>query len=436
MYPFAQARLLVLFFLLCSSYSFATSNPLFSIHGSNTLGAELNAKLLMGWFNERHASQVQRINTLENEYRIRAYDGLKQQWQEVRVSAHGSSTGFTHLIEKTGDIAASSRPIKSAEKKELSVQAPISTAEFEQVVAIDGLAIIVHPSNPLKKISLAQLKAIFSGEITHWEDIQAGVGAIHLYARDEHSGTWDSFNSMILNNRPLAAAQRFESNSALALAVSQDAGAIGFVGMGAIGENKTLALYEGQAQALPPNPLTVATEDYLLSRRLFMYSVSTKPAVKEFLHFVQSPAGQKIVAESGYISQQITAVTPRIDPLLPNPFKNLTQNAQRLTLNFRFIEGKVELDNKGNRDLQRLVAYLQQHPQMHLLLLGFADPKSSDENSKLLSKLRTRLVYSKLMRLGVHHAEVVGLGDEVLIAAAEELAGKIKNRRVEVWVRP
>jgi phosphate transport system substrate-binding protein len=400
------------------------------------LGAELNAKLLMGWFNERHASQVQRINTLENEYRIRAYDGLKQQWQEVRVSAHGSSTGFTHLIEKTGDIAASSRPIKSAEKKELSVQAPISTAEFEQVVAIDGLAIIVHPSNPLKKISLAQLKAIFSGEITHWEDIQAGVGAIHLYARDEHSGTWDSFNSMILNNRPLAAAQRFESNSALALAVSQDAGAIGFVGMGAIGENKTLALYEGQAQALPPNPLTVATEDYLLSRRLFMYSVSTKPAVKEFLHFVQSPAGQKIVAESGYISQQITAVTPRIDPLLPNPFKNLTQNAQRLTLNFRFIEGKVELDNKGNRDLQRLVAYLQQHPQMHLLLLGFADPKSSDENSKLLSKLRTRLVYSKLMRLGVHHAEVVGLGDEVLIAAAEELAGKIKNRRVEVWVRP
>ncbi|MEN9464257.1 MAG: hypothetical protein RL217_438 [Pseudomonadota bacterium] len=390
----------------------------------------------MGWFNERHASQVQRINTLENEYRIRAYDGLKQQWQEVRVSAHGSSTGFTHLIEKTGDIAASSRPIKSAEKKELSVQAPISTAEFEQVVAIDGLAIIVHPSNPLKKISLAQLKAIFSGEITHWEDIQAGVGAIHLYARDEHSGTWDSFNSMILNNRPLAAAQRFESNSALALAVSQDAGAIGFVGMGAIGENKTLALYEGQAQALPPNPLTVATEDYLLSRRLFMYSVSTKPAVKEFLHFVQSPAGQKIVAESGYISQQITAVTPRIDPLLPNPFKNLTQNAQRLTLNFRFIEGKVELDNKGNRDLQRLVAYLQQHPQMHLLLLGFADPKSSDENSKLLSKLRTRLVYSKLMRLGVHHAEVVGLGDEVLIAAAEELAGKIKNRRVEVWVRP
>lgn len=436
MYPFAQARLLVLLFLLSTHYSFATSNPLFSIHGSNTLGAELNAQLLMGWFSERGSTQIQRLTTQENEYRIRAYDNRTQKWQEVQVSAHGSSTGFTHLIEKTGDIAASSRPIKSTEKQELSTQAPIRAAEFEQVVAIDGLAIIVHPNNPLTKISLAQLKAIFSGEMTRWEDIQAGVGAIHLYARDERSGTWDSFNSMILNNRPLASAQRFESNSALALAVSQDINAIGFVGMAAIGNNKTLALYEDQAQALHPTPLNVATEDYLLSRRLFMYSVSAKPAVKEFLHFVQSPAGQKIVAKSGYIAQQITAVTPSLDPLLPSSFKNLTQNAQRLTLNFRFIEGKVELDNKGNRDLQRLVAYLQQHPQMRLLLLGFADPKSSDENSKLLSKLRTRLVYSKLMRLGIHHAEVVGLGDEVLIAPAEELAGKIKNRRVEVWVRP
>lgn len=413
----------------------ATSQILFRIHGSNTLGAELSAQLLMAWFNERGASHIQRIPTQENEYRIRAYQETLNTWQEVEVTAHGSSTGIKHLIEKTGDIAAASRSIKSTEKTALGLNKE-TLAEFEQVVAIDGLAIIVHPNNPIKKLSLAQLKAIFSGEIKTWEELNAGTGAIHLYARDERSGTWDSFSSLVLQNAALAPAKRFESNNALAAEVSADPNGIGFTSLSAQGKSKVLAIYEGDALPLLPTSLSIATEDYLLSRRLFMYSTSPKPAVRDFLQFIQSQAGQNIVEKVGFISQNIRAVSPAAAASLPAEFNGLSTQAQRLTVNFRFIEGKIELDNKGNKDLQRLADYMRTRENYRLVLLGFTDPKSSDENSKLLSRLRTKMVNSKLMRLGVHHAEAIGLGDGILVAETQTLIGQIKNRRVEVWIQP
>ena len=219
-------------------------------------------------------------------------------------------------------------------------------------------------------------------------------------------------------------------------AVLADRYGIGFVSMAAVGNKKLLAVYEGTAQALKPNHLTVATEDYVLSRRLFMYAAADKPEVHNFMSYMQSDAGQQIVAETGYISQKIEAVVPADYQSLPRGYQRLTEGAQRLTVNFRFLDDKVELDNKGVKDIQRLVDYLQDSPTQKLLLIGFVDPKSTDAKSQRLSTLRTRLVNSKLMRLGIHNAEVVGLGDDLLVAATDEFNGRLKNRRVEVWVRP
>lgn len=427
--------------LLCTisslNYAAAPSHLLFSIHGSNTLGAELTAKLLQGWLAERGATQVQRIAEIrDNEYRVRGFDNNTQQWQEVLVTAHGSGTGYEHLQQGSGDIAASSRPIKTNEINALAELDNMKSALVEHVVAIDGLAIIVHPTNPVDKLSVDQLQAIFSGEITRWEQLKAGFGSISLYARDEHSGTWDSFQSMVLGKKTLAPAQRFDANKAVADAVLADKNAIGFVSMAAVGKAKLLAIYEGHAQALHPNHLTVATEDYVLSRRLFMYTPRAKVEVEEFMRFVQSNAGQQLVAEVGYIAQKINAVLPAFYHHLPQDFQRLTANAKRLTVNFRFTEGKVELDNKGIKDIYRLAQFMRQYPQHELLLVGFTDPKSSDQKSKFLSKMRTRMVNSQLIRLGVYHAEVVGLGDDLLVAAIDEQAGRHKNRRVEVWIKP
>ncbi|MDO6806331.1 substrate-binding domain-containing protein, partial [Wenyingzhuangia sp. 1_MG-2023] len=86
-----------------------------------------------------------------------------------------------------------------------------------------GLAIVVHPSNPVSELSVDEISEIFSGGYTDWSQVGGRPGAIHVYARDENSGTWDSFKSMVLGNTPLiASAKRFESNAVLSDEVSAD----------------------------------------------------------------------------------------------------------------------------------------------------------------------------------------------------------------------
>jgi phosphate transport system substrate-binding protein len=116
----------------------------------------------------------------------------------IEVAAHGSSTGFTALKTASADLAASSRPIKDSELLDLEALGDLKSAEAEQVIAIDGLAIILHPRNPLKQLDTEQLARIFSGEVKTWEDLGGHGGSIHLYARDDQSGTYDTFKELVL----------------------------------------------------------------------------------------------------------------------------------------------------------------------------------------------------------------------------------------------
>ena len=233
-------------------------------------------------------------------------------------------------------------------------------------------------------------------------------------------------------------AHRFESNDALSDRVSADENGIGFVGLGSVRQSKLVAVSDGSAKALLPNKLTVATEDYALSRRLFMYSLgaSDNHFVNEFLEFSLSNTGQKDVSDAGFISQELHAVMPTYYEDLPQTFLEVTEQSQRLTINFRFKEGSAKLDNKAQEDLKRLINYLHTNQNLEVILVGFGDPKRSAERSQLLSKLRAMAVRRELVRHGIYPEKTVGLGESFPVASANHLDGRIKNRRVEVWVRP
>lgn len=411
---------------------------LFAIHGSNTIGEQLAPDLLQHWFASEGLTDIRVTATgVENERLVSALDATRNSRVEVLVAAHGSGTGYQHLLAGTGDIAASSRPAKSQEQELLRPFADLRSPQSEHVIAIDGLAIIVHPQNPVAQLSVEQLAALFSGDIQDWAQVGGRAGPVRVYARDDQSGTWDSFKSLVLGKRSLAAgASRYESNSGLSDAVALDQGGIGFVGLAAVRNARLLAVYEDTAHAMQPNQLTVATEDYVLSRRLFMYTrADAKPAVNEFIAFIQTDAGQAVVAETGFISQQVQALMPEFYAELPESFRALTAGAQRLTVNFRFEQGSAQLDNKALRDLQRLIGYSEQHPQAELLLIGFGDPKKTETRSQLLSRLRAMSVRRELVREGIYPRETLGFGDDLLVASVAEDAGRVKNRRVEVWVR-
>jgi phosphate transport system substrate-binding protein len=244
------------------------------IQGSNTIGAKLGPALVKGMMEEEGLRAIQQTpGDRENEVHILGHDAQGNQVQ-VELAAHGSSTGFAALKDGSAELAASSRPIKDAEFQDLAGFGDLRSQYAEQVIAIDGLAIIQHPANPLRALTTAQLAAVFAGEVKTWEELGGQGGAIHLYARDDQSGTYDTFKELVLSRqgKSLAAgAQRFESNDKLSAAVSADPQGIGFVGLASINQARALAIADGDSQAMAPGADLIATEDYPLSRRLFLY---------------------------------------------------------------------------------------------------------------------------------------------------------------------
>lgn len=186
----------------------------------------------------------------------------------VALASHGTSTAFASLAAGQAELGMASRPIQAKEREATKALGDLSAEGSEYIVALDGVAVIVHPSNPLKQLTLAQLRDLFTGRTGDWSALGAPAGAVRLHARDEKSGTWDTFRALVLDKQALAAGTtRHEDSRALAAAVAADPMAIGFVGLPYAEAAKTLALADGQGAALRPSRFTVATEDYAPPRR-------------------------------------------------------------------------------------------------------------------------------------------------------------------------
>ena len=434
--------LLVLFPLsaVAASLPVPDQGPALRIQGSNTIGAALGPALVKGLLEHQglqavHSEPAQGAN----EQRVigKTHQGKTV---TVEVAAHGSSTGFTALKKATADLAASSRPIKDSELVDLEPVGDLKSPLAEQVIAIDGLAIILNPLNPLNTLNTEQLAQVFNGEVSTWEALGGIGGAIHLYARDDQSGTYDTFKELVLNRRgkPLAPAHRFESSEALSDAVSHDPQGIGFIGLPYVRQAKAVAIIDGDSQPMLPLNSLIATEDYPLSRRLYFYlpPSSRNPWAKALVDFTQSSKGQAIVAANGFIAQHVQAigVTPRAS--MPEGYQAIAHEAQRLTVNFRFEEGSASLDNKARQDVQRVVAYIRNHGKLdkQVTLVGFGDAKNDPQRAALLSKLRAMAVRRELVKSGVVLRDILGFGAQMPVAANTADEGRIKNRRVEVWV--
>ncbi|NQD57691.1 OmpA family protein [Pseudomonas sp. CM25] len=432
-------RLLVLLLTLIPLATLAEPSHL-RVQGSNTIGAALLPALVQGQLRAQQATAIeQQPGKLANETVITARDALGQPMR-IDIAAHGSSTGFVALGRGEADLAAASRPVNDREARQLRALGDLRAAAAEQVIGLDGVAVIVHPDNPLPQLTTRQLAQIFSGQIQRWEQLGIAGGAIHLYARDDRSGTYETFKALVLepqHEELSAVARRFESSDDLAAGVSTDRQAIGFSSLAAVHGAKVLAVAEGDAPAMLPQRALVASEDYPLSRRLYFYlPANPRPQAKALAEFAQSPAGQAIVAQHGFVSQQIKAQPVPPQASMPPRYRTLAQQAQRLSVNFRFQEGSASLDNKALRDVQRVAEYLRQAGKLQskTVLVGFGDPKETPGRAALLSRLRAQAVRRELARDGVAVLEVTGMGDELPVAGNELEQGRLRNRRVEVWV--
>lgn len=419
----------------------ADSKPVLRIHGSNTIDAQLGPALVEGLLSKQGLHNVHReAGPAVNELRVIGTTPDGQQLM-VEVAAHGSGTGFSALKARKADIAASSRPIKEAEAQDLAQIGNMKNAAAEQVIAIDGVAVILHPGNPLRELTTEQLARIFSGEIHNWQELGGKDGEIHLYVRDEQSGTFETFKELVLLKYRKAlslGAKRFESSEQLSDEVSRDRNGIGFIGLPYVRHSKAVAVADGESRPMLPTAGLIATEDYPLSRRLYLYLPveAQHPWANALVDFAQSAEGQAIVAQNGFVAQTVQAIKVKATAQMPDEYQALTREAERLSVNFRFAQGSARLDNKALLDVKRVADYLKQHDKLdqRVTLVGFGDAKSDTRRAQLLSRLRAMAVRRELIKNDVTLRDVLGLGDEMPVAANDLDDGRIKNRRVEVWV--
>lgn len=417
------------------------TQPVLRIHGSNTIDAQLGPALVEGLLRQQGLLEIRtETGTSSNELRVIGTTAQGGQ-VSVEIAAHGSGTGFTALKAGKADIAASSRPIKDREVEDLATLGNLKSGSAEQVIAIDGVAVILHPGNPIRQLTTEQLARVFSGDIRNWQELGGKDGEIHLYARDEQSGTFETFKELVLlKYRKVlsSSAKRFESSERLSDEVSQDRGAIGFIGLPYVRNSKPVAVADGDARPMLPTVSLIATEDYPLSRRLYLYlpDHAHQSWAKALVNFAQSPEGQAIVAQIGFVAQTVQAIKVQATAQMPGQYQALTREAERLSVNFRFAQGSATLDNKALLDVQRVADYLKHHGKLdqRVTLVGFGDAKSDPQRAQLLSRLRAMAVRRELMKSNVVLREVIGFGDEMPVAANDLDDGRIKNRRVEVWV--
>ncbi|MBI3774903.1 MAG: PstS family phosphate ABC transporter substrate-binding protein, partial [Gammaproteobacteria bacterium] len=371
---FSVFLILTLFHTPVSAADSATPAVL-RMHGSNTVGSKLAPELVRQWLTSKGYSVTEILDVAPEQRRVSARNN-KGETLMVEINSHGTSTAFADLAADQTDIGMASRPIKPEELAVLKPLGKLNQPNCEYVIALDGLLVIVHPSSPLRELRKDMLRKIFTGEISDWAKAGGTPGKIQVYARDDKSGTYDTFSSLVLNGAPLAAnARRYESSDELADAVVHDPAGIGFVGFAYGHSAKQLAIAEPGATPIVPVPFNVGTEDYALSRRLFLYLPEQPrlPLAQDFVNFAVSHAAQKTVEESGYISQAIVANNQAIADAAPQEYKELTRGAERLSLNIRFRPGYAKLDSKAVRDVERLSEFMArpENRSRKLMLFGF-----------------------------------------------------------------
>ena len=358
----------------------------------------------------------------------------------VTVEALGSSTGFVGLFDRTADIGAASRPIKD---KEVNKAAELGVELEEWVIAYDGIAVIVHPSNTLQSMTVEQLSAVFTGKVKNWAEVGGADLPIKRISRPSYSGTHGFFKNKVVrmgdkSRKDLDFAKDTmiqEHNEDLVKEVAKDPAAISYVGAGWLNDNiKAMAVAKQAGDAaVKPSLDTIRDSSYPVSRPLLMYT--RKPISEDqaaFLRFVLTKDGQKLVQKHGFVDVEppTADMLPTFDPKVPQP--------PPVTITRLFFEaGQMKVKGANRRILTSLLRTLQKTNDT-VLVQGNSDSEGKKLNNAHVAKQRAAAVATFLMNYGIPEERITvnGAAMENPLGTNETAEGRAKNRRVDIFVIP
>ncbi|ADL12393.1 phosphate ABC transporter substrate-binding protein [Acetohalobium arabaticum] len=214
----------------------------------------------------------------------------------ITVRGGGSGNGIAALVDGAVDIADASRFIKEGEYDQARDN---GIYPVPHRVAMDGIAVVLHPSNSVDGLTLDEIKAIYTGEITNWKELGGEDEEIVVVSRDSSSGTFEVFGEIALEGEKVAPSALMQaSNGAVSGTVSETEGAIGYVGLGYLSDDLKAVKVNG----VKPSNATVASGAFPIARPLFMFTDGWPEGLTaKFINFVLSAEGQEIAEEQGYV---------------------------------------------------------------------------------------------------------------------------------------
>ena len=445
--------------------------------GSNLIGEKLAGDLAVDYAKRQKLPGSRTVTSPDpDEYEIVSLGSEGDKSLRTHIEAHGTSTGLRKLLAGEADIWMASRQVRQSDlddaRKKGANNVPtleqMMSKTWENVIGLDAMVAAVHPRNPIKALTLAQIRDIFSGKIKTWAAVGGPDLPVTPFSSGLNSGTFDAFCAQVMGMADSTECQKtvqpvlkktFVSASELADEIANSPGSIGFVGFSGVRNAKVMGVGTECGTAVLPTNFTVKSEEYPLTRRLYFYAPPTaKEEIARFLEYARSDAAQGVIEAGGFVNFRVSSPPDsytgarldsagealdggrtRVRPNDIHAFEDATQGASRLPLTFRFQPGSDELDNRAQDDLQRLASLMNIAPynKMELVLIGFTQAQGDYTANREVSRARALAMRDSLAAaFSLNPAVAVGVGPAAPVACNLDPNARFLNQRVEAWVRP
>ncbi|GIU66282.1 phosphate ABC transporter substrate-binding/OmpA family protein [Candidatus Phycosocius spiralis] len=409
---------------------------LFRLGGAAIMGSDIMMDLVSAWMRQRGYTSVRGEKT-DQMIEVRGF--RNGDVGRVLIALASSQGGFEALTQQRVEAVMSVRSIQPGEADRLSALGNLTSAASERVIGLTTSLVIVNRGNPINKMDVETLSRILAGEITDWKQVTKNwQGPIVIKLEDTGPDFASSVAGRLLGDRePPDNTAFFTDQSGVAEAVGLDTYAIGIT-QHESGNAKSLAINERGARSVGADDFSISTETYPFTQRLYLYvgSSGADPEARDFADFAISPTGQDLVARLGFTPMKVRAVKVLAPTDASKDYRAFGRFAERMNFDIRFYEGANELDSRAVEDLKRFVDFVRRNQidKRRIALLGFADNVGTRTINIGLAQSRAETVALALQGLGVTPGLVRSYGDSLPVGFNGDERGRVRNRRVEVWL--